>query len=65
MNEHLMLHVIAQSVFQLWKDVNKTACKQNVIKVSTARYLLEKWSLVKSINSKILDYILIIFYFTC
>lgn len=24
----LMCHVIAQSVFQPWKDVNKTACEQ-------------------------------------
>ncbi len=30
MNEQIMLHVITQSVFQLWKDVIKTACKQNV-----------------------------------
>ncbi len=26
----LTSHAIAQSVFQLWKDVDKTACKKNV-----------------------------------
>ncbi len=30
MNEHLTPHVIAQLVFQLFKGVIKTACKQNV-----------------------------------
>ncbi len=30
MNEQIMPRVIAQLVFQLQKDVNKTACKQNV-----------------------------------
>ncbi len=62
MNEHLTAHVIAQLVSQPWKDVIKTARKQSnhtqfitsgKSSVSTARYLLEKWSLVKS---EILDY---------
>ncbi len=30
MNEHLTPHVITQLVLQLFKDVIKTACEQNV-----------------------------------
>ncbi len=30
MNEHLIPHVIAQLVFEPWKDIIQTACKQNV-----------------------------------
>ncbi len=54
MNEQIMPRVITQTVFQLQKDVIKTACKQchaafNLPSVSTDRYLLQKWSLETSI----------------
>ncbi len=47
MNDHRTPQVIAQLVFQPFKDVIKTAFFETA--VSIACYLLEKWSLVKSI----------------
>ncbi len=53
-----------RSMFQLRKDVNKTACKQNLFtsdksSVMTARYLLEKLSLEKSSSQNIVLYFII------
>ncbi len=70
MNEQIMPHVIAQSVFPLRKDAIKTACKQmshstsftsGKSSVSTASYLLEKLSLEKSILRNIRLYISLYF----
>ncbi len=65
MTEHLMPHVIAQSVFQPWKDINKTAWNKTARSISftSASHQCpqlvsspEKWSLERSISWNITPY---------